>query len=92
MQKERTEGSKNGTRGRGNKQTGLGKRRRDTSGQVSVNADTHLKSTAMSPIIPEGSGVREKSSEIHYASDAQFTKALRKTSVEHAGLFRRLAE
>ena len=36
--------------------------------------------------------VNGKSAEIRYASDEQFEKAHRKTSILHAGLFRRLAE
>jgi len=43
---------------------------------------------------PEGGKARVsgKSSGVRHASDEQFKKAHRKTSAQHAGLFRRLAK
>lgn len=58
---------------------------------------TRASKTAVHPpagSLPEGGGTRVngKPSGVRFASDEQFRKAHRKTSAQHAGLFRRLAE
>jgi hypothetical protein len=54
------------------------------------------KSMVRPPVGAEQSGEEVpgngESSKIRYASDEQFEKAHRKTSMMHSGLFRRLAE
>jgi hypothetical protein len=54
----------------------------------------YLKTVARSSVGPKDreENANEKSPVIRYASDAQFREAHRKTSILHAGLFRRLSE
>jgi hypothetical protein len=58
---------------------------------------TRVSKTVVQPpagSMPEGGATRMngKPSGVRFASDEEFRKAHRKTSAQHAGLFRRLAE
>jgi hypothetical protein len=57
----------------------------------STSLSDYLKSNAP-PVKPEGTEAPGESSGVRYASDAQYRKAHRKTSMVHASLFRRLAQ
>jgi hypothetical protein len=64
----------------------------DRTGNHSLS--DYLRTTAPSPARGKDkkNRVDEKASNLRYASDQRFREAHRKTSMMHAGLFRRLAE